>query len=159
MSSPSILVTVSSRDFRGFSSALSAPATFICSHNWCLLVFVPGCRQTPPLTSCYEVAAYALTVRAWARAGGGSAHLLSSWLVLPLPLHTLPLRAGHKNNMLIFLQTTYKGKSSFQTYADYLKWETFLQQQLQLFPEGSALRHGFQTCEHWKQIFMEIIGK
>jgi len=68
-------------------------------------------------------------------------------------------RAGYKCNTFIFLQTTYKGKSSFQTYADYLKWETFLQQQLQLFPEGSALRHGFQTCEHWKQIFMEIIGK
>ncbi|XP_030819657.1 protein dispatched homolog 3 [Camarhynchus parvulus] len=59
---------------------------------------------------------------------------------------------------MAFESTTYKGKSSFQTYADYLKWETFLQQQLQLFPEGSALRHGFQTCEHWKQIFMEIIG-
>ncbi|XP_063273461.1 protein dispatched homolog 3 isoform X3 [Prinia subflava] len=59
---------------------------------------------------------------------------------------------------MAFESTTYKGKSSFQTYADYLKWETFLQQQLQLFPEGSALRRGFQTCEHWKQIFMEIIG-
>lgn len=56
-------------------------------------------------------------------------------------------------------QTTYKGKSSFQTYSDYLRWESFLQQQLQTFPEGSALRRGFQTCEHWKQIFMEIIGK
>ncbi|XP_010220731.1 PREDICTED: patched domain-containing protein 2 isoform X4 [Tinamus guttatus] len=59
---------------------------------------------------------------------------------------------------MAFESTTYKGKSSFQTYADYLKWETFLQQQLQLFPESSALRRGFQTCEHWKQIFMEIIG-
>lgn len=57
------------------------------------------------------------------------------------------------------LQTTYKGKSSFQTYSDYLRWESFLQQQLQTFPEGSALHRGFQTCEHWKQIFMEIIGK
>lgn len=56
-------------------------------------------------------------------------------------------------------QTTYKGKSSFQTYSDYLRWESFLQQQLQAFPEGSALRRGFQTCEHWKQIFMEIVGK
>lgn len=56
-------------------------------------------------------------------------------------------------------QTTYKGKSSFQTYSDYLRWESFLQQQLQTFPEGSALRRGFQTCEHWKQIFMEIIGQ
>lgn len=56
-------------------------------------------------------------------------------------------------------QTTYKGKSSFQTYSDYLRWESFLQQQLHTFPEGSALRRGFQTCEHWKQIFMEIIGE
>ena len=56
-------------------------------------------------------------------------------------------------------QTTYKGKSSFQTYSDYLRWEGFLRQQLLTFPEGSALRRGFQTCEHWKQIFMEIIGK
>lgn len=56
-------------------------------------------------------------------------------------------------------QTTYKGKSSFQTYSDYLRWESFLQQQLHAFPEGSALRRGFQTCEHWKQIFMEIIGE
>ncbi|PKU32896.1 patched domain-containing protein 2 [Limosa lapponica baueri] len=46
---------------------------------------------------------------------------------------------------MAFESTTYKGTSSFQTYADYLKWETFLQQQLQLFPEGSALRNGFQT--------------
>ncbi|XP_054857889.1 protein dispatched homolog 3 [Eublepharis macularius] len=59
---------------------------------------------------------------------------------------------------MAFESTTYKGKSSFQTYSDYLKWETFLQDQLRLFPEGSALRRGFQTCEHWKQIFMEIIG-
>ena len=53
----------------------------------------------------------------------------------------------------------YKGKSSFQTYSDYLRWENFLQQQLKTLPEGSALHHGFQTCEHWKQIFMEIIGE
>ncbi|XP_001371732.2 protein dispatched homolog 3 [Monodelphis domestica] len=59
---------------------------------------------------------------------------------------------------MAFESTTYKGKSSFQTYSDYLKWENFLQQQLQLSPEGSALRRGFQTCEHWKQVFMEIIG-
>lgn len=77
---------------------------------------------------------------------------------LSLAMHTLP-KEQDTSDVFILLQTTYKGKSSFQTYADYLKWETFLQQQLQLFPEGSALRHGFQTCEHWKQIFMEIIGK
>ncbi|XP_011361933.1 protein dispatched homolog 3 [Pteropus vampyrus] len=59
---------------------------------------------------------------------------------------------------MAFESTTYKGKSSFQTYSDYLRWESFLQQQLHTFPEGSALRRGFQTCEHWKQIFMEIIG-
>ncbi|KAK7811123.1 hypothetical protein U0070_016063 [Myodes glareolus] len=59
---------------------------------------------------------------------------------------------------MAFESTTYKGKSSFQTYSDYLRWESFLRQQLQTFPEGSALRRGFQTCEHWKQIFMEIIG-
>ncbi|XP_062049071.1 protein dispatched homolog 3 [Lepus europaeus] len=59
---------------------------------------------------------------------------------------------------MAFESTTYKGKSSFQTYSDYLRWESFLEQQLQAFPEGSALRRGFQTCEHWKQIFMEIIG-
>ncbi|XP_077881407.1 protein dispatched homolog 3 isoform X2 [Ictidomys tridecemlineatus] len=59
---------------------------------------------------------------------------------------------------MAFESTTYKGKSSFQTHSDYLRWEGFLRQQLQSFPEGSALRRGFQTCEHWKQIFMEIIG-
>ncbi|XP_055438295.1 protein dispatched homolog 3 [Bubalus kerabau] len=59
---------------------------------------------------------------------------------------------------MAFESTTYKGKSSFQTYSDYLRWENFLQQQLKMLPEGSALHHGFQTCEHWKQIFMEIIG-
>ncbi|XP_069466032.1 protein dispatched homolog 3 isoform X2 [Ambystoma mexicanum] len=59
---------------------------------------------------------------------------------------------------MAFESTTYKGKSSFQTYSDYMKWETFLQQQLHLLPGDSALRHGFQTCEHWKRIFMEIIG-
>ncbi|XP_059494060.1 protein dispatched homolog 3 isoform X1 [Stegostoma tigrinum] len=59
---------------------------------------------------------------------------------------------------MAFESTTYKGKSSFQTYADYLKWENYLQEQLHQFSEQSSLRHGFQTCEHWKQIFMEIIG-
>ncbi|XP_063804768.1 protein dispatched homolog 3 isoform X2 [Pseudophryne corroboree] len=59
---------------------------------------------------------------------------------------------------MAFESTTYKGKSSFQTYKDYLTWESFLQQQLLLLPADSALKHGFQTCEHWKQIFMEIIG-
>ncbi|XP_059750935.1 protein dispatched homolog 3 [Balaenoptera ricei] len=59
---------------------------------------------------------------------------------------------------MAFESTTYKGKSSFQTYSDYLRWESFLQQQLKTIPEGSALHRGFQTCEHWKQIFMEIIG-
>ncbi|XP_067826742.1 protein dispatched homolog 3 [Heptranchias perlo] len=59
---------------------------------------------------------------------------------------------------MAFESTTYKGKSSFQTYADYLKWENYLQEQLRQFSEQSSLRHGFQTCEHWKQIFMEIIG-
>uniref|UniRef100_A0A2K5DI69 Protein dispatched homolog 3 n=1 Tax=Aotus nancymaae TaxID=37293 RepID=A0A2K5DI69_AOTNA len=59
---------------------------------------------------------------------------------------------------MAFESTTYKGKSSFQTYSDYLRWESFLQQQLRAFPEGSALHRGFQTCEHWKQIFMEIVG-
>lgn len=107
----------------------------------------------------------ALTMRAQARSWWQVCHfclvlqLQLPCSAFPLAMRTLPQRAGHDNNMFISLQTTYKGKSSFQTYADYLKWETFLQQQLQLFPEDSALRHGFQTCEHWKQIFMEIIGK
>ncbi|CAH2320554.1 patched domain-containing 2 isoform X2 [Pelobates cultripes] len=59
---------------------------------------------------------------------------------------------------MAFESTTYKGKSSFQTYKDYLRWETFLQEQLLLLPADSALKRGFQTCGHWKQIFMEIIG-
>lgn len=57
------------------------------------------------------------------------------------------------------IQTTYKGKSSFQTHSDFLQWESFLQKQLASLPASSALRRGFQTCQHWKQIFMEIIGK
>ncbi|XP_030636081.1 protein dispatched homolog 3 [Chanos chanos] len=59
---------------------------------------------------------------------------------------------------MAFESTTYKGKSSFQTHSDFLQWETFLQEQLDQLPQSSALRRGFQTCEHWKQIFMEIIG-
>ncbi|XP_077378985.1 protein dispatched homolog 3 isoform X1 [Festucalex cinctus] len=59
---------------------------------------------------------------------------------------------------MAFESTTYKGKSSFQTYADFVRWETFIQAQLSALPRSSALRRGFQTCEHWKQIFMEIIG-
>lgn len=173
MASPSMLVTVSSCEFWGVSSALCAQATSICSHN---LVFASVCAllQTDACThKLLEVAAYA-TISSYCESSGKElvADLpichCQFCLVLQLQLaastsslamHTLPQRAGHKYNMFILLQTTYKGKSSFQTYADYLKWETFLQQQLQLFPEGSALRHGFQTCEHWKQIFMEIIGK
>lgn len=60
---------------------------------------------------------------------------------------------------LSFPKTTYKGKSSFQTYSDFRQWETFIQEQLATFPQSSALQRGFQTCEHWKQIFMEIIGE
>ncbi|KAG5840547.1 hypothetical protein ANANG_G00189940 [Anguilla anguilla] len=59
---------------------------------------------------------------------------------------------------MAFESTTYKGKSSFETHSDFLQWESFLQQQLSALPQSSALRRGFQTCEHWKQIFMEILG-
>ncbi|XP_033828260.1 protein dispatched homolog 3 [Periophthalmus magnuspinnatus] len=59
---------------------------------------------------------------------------------------------------MAFESTTYKGKSSFQTYSDFLQWENFIQEQLASLPRSSALQKGFQTCEHWKQIFMEIIG-
>ncbi|KAL2091925.1 hypothetical protein ACEWY4_011723 [Coilia grayii] len=59
---------------------------------------------------------------------------------------------------MAFESTTYKGKSSFQTHADYMQWESFLQELLASLPQSSSLRRGFQTCEHWKQIFMEIIG-
>ncbi|XP_040898585.1 protein dispatched homolog 3 [Toxotes jaculatrix] len=59
---------------------------------------------------------------------------------------------------MAFESTTYKGKSSFQTYSDFLQWENFIQEQLASLPQSSALQRGFQTCEHWKQIFMEIIG-
>uniref|UniRef100_A0A3B3WWA4 SSD domain-containing protein n=1 Tax=Poecilia mexicana TaxID=48701 RepID=A0A3B3WWA4_9TELE len=58
---------------------------------------------------------------------------------------------------MAFESTTYKGKSSFQTYSDFLQWENFIQEQLASLPQTSALQRGFQTCEHWKQIFMEII--
>lgn len=74
------------------------------------------------------------------------------------PLCTAATSGRALAHKLVSPQTTYKGKSSFQTYSDYLRWESFLRQQLQSLPEGSALRRGFQTCEHWKQIFMEIIG-
>lgn len=60
--------------------------------------------------------------------------------------------------LVLKTQTTYKGKSSFQAYSDFLQWESFLQEQLASLPQSSALRRGFQTCQHWKQIFMEIIG-
>ncbi|KAA0713652.1 Protein dispatched -like protein 3 [Triplophysa tibetana] len=60
---------------------------------------------------------------------------------------------------MAFESTTFKGKSSFQTHSDFLQWESFLQKQLASIPASSALRRGFQTCQHWKQIFMEIIGK
>ncbi|XP_062855404.1 protein dispatched homolog 3 [Trichomycterus rosablanca] len=59
---------------------------------------------------------------------------------------------------MAFESTTYKGKSSFQAYSDFLQWESFLQEQLASLPKTSALQRGFQTCQHWKQIFMEIIG-
>ncbi|XP_057687535.1 protein dispatched homolog 3 isoform X2 [Corythoichthys intestinalis] len=59
---------------------------------------------------------------------------------------------------MAFESTTYKGKSSFRTYSDFVRWETFIQEQLSALPQSSTLRRGFQTCEHWKQIFMEIIG-
>ncbi|XP_061116560.1 protein dispatched homolog 3 isoform X2 [Conger conger] len=59
---------------------------------------------------------------------------------------------------MAFESTTYKGKSSFQTHSDFLQWESFLQEQLSALPQSSALHRGFQTCEHWKQIFMEILG-
>ncbi|XP_046871584.1 protein dispatched homolog 3 [Hypomesus transpacificus] len=72
---------------------------------------------------------------------------------------TVGLSAGRVRWLsMAFESTTYKGKSSFQTHSDFLQWENFLQEQLATLPQSSALRRGFQTCEHWKQIFMEIIG-
>ncbi|CAL8342743.1 unnamed protein product [Lota lota] len=59
---------------------------------------------------------------------------------------------------MAFESTTYKGKSSFQTRSDFLQWESFVRELLAALPPSSALQRGFQTCEHWKQIFMEIIG-
>lgn len=104
----------------------------------------------------------------WEHVPRGRQVAVLHWLTLPSPLNVLHSQvpgtgegasATRPSHWLLSPQTTYKGKSSFQTYSDYLRWEGFLQQQLQTFPEGSALRHGFQTCEHWKQIFMEIIGE
>ncbi|KAM6954437.1 protein dispatched homolog 3 [Aplochiton taeniatus] len=72
---------------------------------------------------------------------------------------TVGVRAGRVRWLsMAFESTTYKGKSSFQTHSDFLQWETFVQEQLAALPASSALQRGFQTCEHWKQIFMEIIG-
>lgn len=59
MELPSVLVTVSSCDFLGFSSALSALATFICSHN-SVLGGVCALLQTDACThKLLEVAAHA----------------------------------------------------------------------------------------------------
>ncbi|XP_058493057.1 protein dispatched homolog 3 isoform X2 [Solea solea] len=104
-----------------------------------------------------------------------SGHKLSSILPLLHPeCHSLPepnLLPGQLSHgavgmiggkvrwlSMAFESTTYKGKSSFQTYSDFLQWENFVQEQLAKLPQSSALQRGFQTCEHWKQIFMEIIG-
>ena len=62
MALPSILVTVSSCEFWGFSSALSALATLICSRN---LVFAGVCallQADACVEKLLEVAAYA-TIR------------------------------------------------------------------------------------------------
>ncbi|KAF3850747.1 hypothetical protein F7725_012519 [Dissostichus mawsoni] len=43
---------------------------------------------------------------------------------------------------MAFESTTYKGKSSFQTYSDFLQWENFIQEQLASLPQSSALQRG-----------------
>ncbi|KAI8489751.1 GRB10 interacting GYF protein 1 [Branchiostoma belcheri] len=57
-----------------------------------------------------------------------------------------------------FESTTYKGQSSFSSYHDYQAWEAFLKQEIDKLPANSGLKSGFQTCDYWKEIFMEIVG-
>nr|XP_032817859.1 protein dispatched homolog 3 [Petromyzon marinus] len=59
---------------------------------------------------------------------------------------------------LAFESVTYRGGSAVDSLDDYARWEAFLQQQLASLPPDSVLRRGFQTCQHWKQVFTEVLG-
>uniref|UniRef100_A0A8C4NGJ2 DUF7023 domain-containing protein n=1 Tax=Eptatretus burgeri TaxID=7764 RepID=A0A8C4NGJ2_EPTBU len=59
---------------------------------------------------------------------------------------------------ILCFQTTPHGRPAFQALTDYLQWENFLKEQLTNLPPDSALRHGFHTCQHWKQVFIEVLG-
>ncbi|XP_070561577.1 protein dispatched homolog 3-like [Ptychodera flava] len=59
---------------------------------------------------------------------------------------------------MAFESTTFKGKSSFSAYKDYLEWEKLLSSELDKLPADSPLKNGFQTCDFWKQMFMEVLG-
>ncbi|XP_061422356.1 protein dispatched homolog 3 [Lethenteron reissneri] len=59
---------------------------------------------------------------------------------------------------LAFESVTYRGGSALDSLDDYARWEAFLQQQLASLPPDSVLRRGFQTCQHWKQVFTEVLG-
>ncbi|XP_071945644.1 protein dispatched homolog 3-like isoform X2 [Antedon mediterranea] len=69
----------------------------------------------------------------------------------------------HKNPIwyaMAFESKIYMGKSSFLAYNDYLLWEDAIQDQIDKLSPAEAEQLGsmFQTCEYWKQVFMEIIG-
>ena len=53
------------------------------------------------------------------------------------------------------------GKSSFEAYSDYLLWENAVEGvKSELTPrQRVGLDSAFQTCDFWRQVFMEIIGK
>nr|XP_020450240.1 protein dispatched homolog 3 isoform X2 [Monopterus albus] len=87
-----------------------------------------------------------------------SGNKLSSVLPLLHPeCHSLPepnLLPGQHSHGAVGM---HGGKVRWLSMA-FESWENFIQEQLASLPQSSALQRGFQTCEHWKQIFMEIIG-
>lgn len=60
-----------------------------------------------------------------------------------------------------FESTTSKGKSYFQAYKDYQKWEDFLQKvkdNITKYNPNSPLVDMFQTSDFWPEVLMEVVA-
>ena len=59
--------------------------------------------------------------------------------------------------IMMWLQTTYKGQSSFVTYKQYLLWEDFMKDLRSKLASDSPLQSLFQTSDFWKQVFVHLV--
>ena len=62
---------------------------------------------------------------------------------------------NHMSGLIFIFQTTSKGKSYFDAYNDYQKWEEFIQKvkkNMTRFNPASPLVDMFQTSDFWPEV-------